>query len=87
MIKATATSPDGSRKIVMLGLSEENLRRLRQDKPIHIGPGEMVQLGLPAVELVIFWGKDEATMAKMMEPMIDAETRVHNVGPPPARKQ
>lgn len=57
MIKALA------RKAVILGLSDMNIKMLRQDKPIKINLSE---LGLPDQEIVIITGKDEVTMAKML---------------------
>lgn len=46
-------------KMVMLGLSDENMKRLAEDKPIKINLNE---LGLPDQEILIFTGKDEKTM-------------------------
>ena len=58
MIKATAGSEDG-RKFVLLGLSDMNLTKLREGKPIHVGSAE---LGI-AHDIIIFWGATEDAMA------------------------
>lgn len=48
-------------KMVMLGLSDENIRRLGNDEPIKLN---LNSLGLPDQEILIFSGKDEETMFK-----------------------
>ena len=62
MLKATGTSKAG-RRFVLLGLSDINLDKLREGKPIHVfGP----EVGLD-VDLVIFSGPTEDEMAKELE--------------------
>ena len=46
-------------KMVMLGLSDENMKRLAKDEPIKFN---LNTLGLPDQEIFIFTGKDELTM-------------------------
>ena len=59
MLKATGTSAAG-RRFVLLGLSDINLDKLRQGKPIHVfGP----EVGLDA-DLILFSGPTEDEMAK-----------------------
>lgn len=58
MIKATGGSEDG-RKFILLGLSEMNLGKLREGKPIHIYGAE---LGIPQ-DIIIFWGPTEDALA------------------------
>lgn len=57
MIKLKTTGPNGP--LVILGLSEENLKRLREDKPIHF---QLAELGLGDGEFLLFAGKTEAAM-------------------------
>ena len=47
----------------MLGLSDENVRRLTQDQPIKFN---LKELGLMDLDVVIFNGKTEEEITKMM---------------------
>lgn len=58
MIKATGGGEDG-RKFVLLGLSEMNVGKLREGKPVHIFGAE---LGI-AHDIIIFWGPTEDALA------------------------
>ena len=51
-------------RMVMLGLSDENMRRLANDEPIKFN---LNSLGLPDQEIFIFTGKDEKTMMKQFK--------------------
>lgn len=62
-----------------LGLSDENLARLREGKPILFSAADVG--GLDGVKrVVIFWGKDEDEMQKTMRPYfeITPETEVRS---------
>lgn len=48
---------------VLLGLSEENLKRLRRDQPIKFN---MKDLGLPDMEVIIFYGETEEDMVNLL---------------------
>jgi len=50
--------------MIMLGLSDENVKRLTNDQPIKFN---LKELGLFDYEVVIFHGKTEQEMAKMMK--------------------
>lgn len=63
MIKATGRNKDGSQRFVILGLSEANLSKLREGKPIHIFGAE---LGIPH-DIIVFWGQTEEAMARELE--------------------
>lgn len=54
---------------IILGLSDENLRRLKDDQPIKFN---LKELGLEDVEVIIFNGKDESSMIN---------TFIDNIGP------
>ena len=69
MIKMSGSN--GQRKMILLGLSEGNLMRLREKKPIHIN-GE--ELNLPGIDIVICWGQTEDSLAKELRHMISPET-------------
>lgn len=70
MIKFTATSGDG-RQILGIGLSHVNLERLKDNQPIRF-KGEDV--GLPDIDVLIFAGETEESMAKQMDPLLTAAT-------------
>ena len=73
MIRARATGAKG-RPVIILGLSAQNLKRLRKGMPIHVHCDELGFAG----ELVIFAGETEAELAKMFKPFIGPETVVHD---------
>lgn len=54
--------------MIVLGLSDENLARLKKDQPIKFN---LQELGLPDFDVFIFNGKDEQTMYEMMKQAID----------------
>jgi len=73
MIKFTATTKDGKR-LLGLGLSHVNLDRLREGKPINI---DGTSVGIEGLDVLIFAGETEASMAKALKPSITAETILH----------
>lgn len=60
MIKARGTI-DG-KETVILGLTEENLDRLRDDEPILFDGNPY---GIP-MQVMIMWGKDEVSLARTL---------------------
>ena len=72
MIKFTATTAD-NRKLLAMGLSFENLKRLKDNQPIRF-KGEDVDLD--GMDVLIFAGETEESMAKQMKPYITAATVV-----------
>ncbi len=63
MIKAVRSNADGTRKLLLLGLSEANVQRLRQDKPILI---EGAELGLQ-VDVLLCHGANERAITEKLE--------------------
>ena len=59
---------DGSERhpepIAFVGLSDENVRRLRAGQPIRLAAGDPLELG---VELVIYHGADEVATTRELE--------------------
>lgn len=49
--------------MMILGLSDENIKRLKNDQPIKFN---MSTLGFPDIWVLIFTGKDEQAMGKTM---------------------
>jgi hypothetical protein len=74
MIKLAGTTTNG-RKLVVLGITEMNVTRLREGKPIHIHAEDV---NLPGVEIVITLGKDDATLNEQFAPLIGPETTVRD---------
>ena len=62
--------------IVLLGITDGNIQRLREGRPIHIHGEEM---NLPGVEIWIITGRDEATLGKQLAPLIGPETIVRDM--------
>jgi hypothetical protein len=50
--------------MIVLGLSDENINRLKKDQPIKFN---LQELGLPDFDVLIFTAKDEQEMYKMMK--------------------
>lgn len=71
MIKA------GAGELLLLGLSDGNLALLKQGKPIEVNLAEIHNNSEPFKRIVIFWGRTEQDIKKMLEPYITADTRVH----------
>lgn len=58
MIKFVSTKPNGT-KLVGMGLSEENVKRLKEGKPISFNLDE---LGFEGLEGLIFYGETEESI-------------------------
>lgn len=75
MIKFTADNKnkeDGT--MIGLGLSEENIKRLKAGRTIII---QLKEMGLPTNdEILIFYGQTEAIMKKALEKYIDQDTKI-----------
>jgi len=75
MIIARATE-EGD-EMLILGLSEENVKRLKGGKPMYLTRKTHGD-GIPAGwRIMIFTGKDERTMAEMVKPFCGPETKTH----------
>lgn len=72
MIKALAHR--GDRPVIILGLENENWRRLTAGQPIHVN-GE--EVGVPNLEILIIGGQNLETLRAQIEPFMSAETRIH----------
>lgn len=62
MIRAVGHGPNNE-PLILLGLSDENIRRLRDGQPIHV---LLSELGLD-VHVAIFYGETEEQMARDLE--------------------
>jgi hypothetical protein len=78
MLKMTAsgTRPDGRPlHLVVFGLSSVNIERLQARQPIRVSGAD---IGLPDVEVMIFAGDTEQSMAREIHSLIgpDTQTRI-----------
>lgn len=72
MLKMRTQLSDG-RELLILGLSHLNLERLKAEQPIAFR-GDTV--GLPGIEILIFAGETEQSMARDMAEFVGPNTRV-----------
>lgn len=72
MLKMRTKLSDG-RELLILGLSQVNLDRLKADQPIAFH-GDTV--GLPGLEIMIFAGETEQSMARDLAEFVGPNTRV-----------
>jgi RIO-like serine/threonine protein kinase len=63
MIKAIATRDNGG-KVIVFGLSDLNLKRLREGRPIAF---DGMEIGVGA-EFLIYFGETEAELAALLTP-------------------
>mgnify|MGYP001615729906 CR=1 FL=1 len=77
MIRFGATGGDG-RNIIGLGVTAENIERLRHDKPIFVA-GETV--GAPGHDIVIFYGESEYALTEKLAALIGPSTEIRQVRP------
>lgn len=75
MIKAVMANEDGTKKIVLLGLEEGNLRKLREGRPLHIFGKEM---GI-GHDIIVVYGKDAKALTDLIRPYIGDDTVVRNL--------
>jgi hypothetical protein len=76
MIKATGRMPDG-RVLMVLGLSEANIQRLKAGEPIYF---DMAALKFAPTDrlgaVTVFYGEDEAAMTRTIHGLIGPQTTV-----------
>ncbi len=73
MIKGMMKTNEG-KDIILLGISRENILRLKEGKPIHVKGDE---LGV-SQDIFIMYGDTEMEIYNELKPMMGAETRVIN---------
>ena len=76
MITAVATG--NGKRIIVLGVTRENLTRLTAGQPIRVSAEH--HPGFPQdVVIAVVFGETEADIARELKPLIGAETRVVTV--------
>lgn len=73
MIKVSGLTTAG-RKMILLGLEEMNIERMRAGDPIHIHADA---LGFPG-EIIIIVGKDAAALQETLAPLVGPNTVVND---------
>jgi hypothetical protein len=77
MVKFTASG--AGRTLVGLGFEEENIERMRRGQPVRVRFKDLGFVGaLGTVELMLFTGKDAASLQRDLAPFIGPETVVHS---------
>ena len=72
MIKATINKKDSDdEKIILLGITELNIEKLKNNKPIKVLGKD---IGTKH-DIYIIYGKNEMHLMKMLQPMINDETK------------
>lgn len=69
MVKFAALGPDG-KTVLGLGLTDENLRRLKAGEPIAVLVAEVIGAPSPPANkmtVMLFWGKDEDAIKALFE--------------------
>jgi hypothetical protein len=64
MIKFAAESRANGNKVIGLGLSRENCRRLLEGQPILV---DGVEVNCPGVEILLFAGETEAELVRQFQ--------------------
>lgn len=70
MLKAVAHGDD--HELIVLGLSDENIKRLKNNQPITF---DLDQLGIKGIRIFIFAGETEESMAEDMKEFIGPKTK------------
>lgn len=73
MFKAAGETRQGE-PFLLIGLTEENVKRLKDGKPIPITAAELVVLGLPPMVIGIVY---EATEEELKSRIIEAGIEIH----------
>ena len=73
MIKAVMQNNEG-KNILLLGLSRDNLSRLKQGKPIHINGSE---LGFDN-DVIVVYGETEELIYQDLQPILKPETNIES---------
>lgn len=81
MIKYIATSKDGKRKLLGLVITADNIRLLKEERPIHFSAEDMGLHEIKVNDIAISYSVTEEEFQKMAqrEGLIGEDTVVHKV--------
>jgi hypothetical protein len=87
MVKATFTT-SGGRAVIVIGISQGNVDRLQAGQPIYFDPAVLkIAPGTPIGGITLFYGVDEAELARTLRTLIGPETEIIVVPQGDARPQ
>jgi hypothetical protein len=76
MVKAMARLADG-RVLLVLGISDGNIARLKNGEPIYFDSSTMrIEPGLTIGAITVFYGRDEDELARTIRTLIGPRTEV-----------
>ena len=79
MVKAKATGRDG-RVIIVMGISEANVIRLKKGEPIYFDPAALkIAPGTDIGAITLFYGTTEDELARTLKTLIGPKTEVITV--------
>ena len=67
---------ENGRRLIILGISDENVARLRQGQPVFVAGSSV---GVPEVEVIICWGATEYELTEQFAFLIGPETDVRRL--------
>lgn len=76
MVKFSYSKDD--KLVIGLGITEENIHRLKEGMPIYISPEEVKELTGEAVDanILIMYGKTAEDIAMQLSPFISDQTKI-----------
>jgi hypothetical protein len=75
MIKAMAHTAEGD--IIVLGISAENVRRLKQNEIIYFNPAQLhIEPGTPLVGISLFYANTDQDLFAAMKELLGGKTDV-----------
>ncbi len=76
MVKAVATGRDG-RAILVMGISQGNVDRLKQGEPIYFDPAALrIAHGTEIAGITLFYGATDADLTRTLRTFISQKTEV-----------
>ena len=76
MVKAQAKGRDG-RVVIVMGISEDNIVRLKKGEPIYFDPATLkIAPGTDIGAISLFYGADDAELARTLKTLIGPATEV-----------
>jgi hypothetical protein len=77
MLKAMARLENG-RFLIVLGITDGNVQRMKEGQPIYFDPVSIeIPPGSEIQAITLFYGKDEAELARTVRTLIGPTTKVN----------
>lgn len=79
MVKAKAMGKDG-RAMILMGISQNNVDRLREGQPIYFDPASLkIEPGTAIGGITLFYGKDDGELVRTIHTLIGPQTEVIHI--------